>query len=59
MKQLKIGIVQQHNTADTSDNMRRLAASITSLSQQREIEAVRSGIDKRTRDTENYLENIG
>ena len=33
MKQLKIGIVQQHNTADTSDNMRRLAASITSLSQ--------------------------
>ena len=34
MKQLKIGIVQQHNTADTSDNMRRLAASITSLSQQ-------------------------
>ena len=34
MKQLKIGIVQQHNTADTSDNMRRLAASITSLTQQ-------------------------
>ncbi len=34
MKQLKIGIVQQHNTADTTDNMRRLAASITSLSQQ-------------------------
>ena len=34
MKQLKIGIVQQHNTADISDNMRRLAASITSLSQQ-------------------------
>ena len=34
MKQLKIGIVQQHNTADTADNMRRLAASITSLSQQ-------------------------
>ncbi|MBR0116419.1 MAG: carbon-nitrogen hydrolase [Prevotella sp.] len=34
MKQLKIGIVQQHNTADISDNKRRLAASITSLSQQ-------------------------
>ncbi len=34
MKQLKIGIVQQHNPADTADNMRRLAASITSLSQQ-------------------------
>ena len=34
MKQLKIGIVQQHNTADTADNMRRLAASITSLSLQ-------------------------
>ncbi len=34
MKQLKIGIVQQHNTADISDNMRRLAASITFLSQQ-------------------------
>ena len=33
MKQLKIGIVQQHNTADISDNKRRLAASITSLSQ--------------------------
>ena len=36
-----------------------LNLSITSLSQQREIEAVRSGIDKLTRDTENYLENIG
>ena len=34
MKQLKIGIVQQHNTADISDNKRRLAASITSISQQ-------------------------
>ena len=34
MKQLKIGIVQQHNTADISDNKCRLAASITSLSQQ-------------------------
>ncbi len=34
MKQLKIGIVQQHNTADISDNKRRLAASIASLSQQ-------------------------
>ena len=33
MKQLKIGIVQQHNTADISDNKRRLAASIASLSQ--------------------------
>ena len=35
-----------------------LNLSITSLSQQREIEAVRSGIDKLTRDTENYLENM-
>ena len=34
MKQLKIGIVQQHNTPDINDNMRRLAESITALSKQ-------------------------
>ncbi len=34
MKQLQIGIVQQHNTADTADNMRRLAESIAALSRQ-------------------------
>ena len=34
MKQLQIGIVQQHNTADTADNMQRLAASIEMLSHQ-------------------------
>lgn len=32
MKPLKIGLVQQHNTADLSDNRRRLAASIEKLS---------------------------
>ena len=32
MKQLKVGIVQQHNTADRNDNRRRLAESIKSLS---------------------------
>ena len=31
MKQLKVGIVQQHNTADRNDNRRRLAESIKSL----------------------------
>ncbi len=34
MKQLQIGLVQQHNTADTADNMRRLASSIEMLSRQ-------------------------
>ncbi len=34
MKQLQIGIVQQHNTADTADNMHRLASSIEMLSHQ-------------------------
>ena len=28
---MKIGIVQQHNTADVADNMRRLAASVEQL----------------------------
>ncbi len=32
MKQLQIGLVQQHNTADTADNMHRLASSIEMLS---------------------------
>lgn len=31
MKQLKVGIVQQHNTADRNDNRRRLAESIKGL----------------------------
>lgn len=31
MKQLKVGIVQQHNTADRNDNRRRLAKSIKGL----------------------------
>ena len=31
MKKLRIGIVQQHNTADIKDNMNRLAASIRQL----------------------------
>lgn len=30
---MKIGIVQQHNTADVADNMRRLAASVEQLAQ--------------------------
>ncbi len=34
MKQLQIGIVQQHNTADTADNMHRLASNIEMLSHQ-------------------------
>ena len=34
MKQLNIGIVQQHNTADVDDNIRRLAQSIATLAQQ-------------------------
>lgn len=32
-KELKIGILQQHNVADRGDNMRRLADGITSLAQ--------------------------
>jgi hypothetical protein len=36
-----------------------LNLSITSLSQQREIEAVKADLDKLVRDTDNYLENIG
>ena len=32
-KELKIGILQQHNMADRGDNMRRLADGITSLAQ--------------------------
>lgn len=32
-KELKIGILQQHNVADRGDNMRRLANGITSLAQ--------------------------
>ena len=31
---MKIGIIQQHNTADKNDNMRRLAESIGKLAQQ-------------------------
>lgn len=31
MRELKIGIIQQHNIADTNDNMRRLSANIESL----------------------------
>ncbi len=31
MKELKIGFLQQHNTADTKDNIRRLAEGITDL----------------------------
>ena len=31
---MKIGIIQQHNTADREDNKRRLAAKITKLAQQ-------------------------
>ena len=31
MKKLKIGLLQQHNTADTADNMRRLAEGIAIL----------------------------
>ena len=33
MKELKIGIIQQHNTADIQDNMKRLADGITQLAQ--------------------------
>ena len=36
-----------------------LNLSITSLSQQREIETVKASIDKLTRDTDNYLDNLG
>jgi N-carbamoylputrescine amidase len=31
MKEIKIGILQQHNTADAKDNMMRLAEGITDL----------------------------
>lgn len=31
MKQLKVGVLQQHNTGDTHDNMRRLSEGIRSL----------------------------
>ena len=31
---MKIGIIQQHNTADREDNKRRLAEKITKLAQQ-------------------------
>ena len=34
MKQLRIGIVQQHNTADVEDNKNRLAESIRQLAQE-------------------------
>ena len=34
MRSLKIGIIQQHNTADIQDNMKRLADGITQLAQQ-------------------------
>lgn len=34
MKNIKIGLLQQHNTADYSDNMRRLAEGIAQLAQQ-------------------------
>ena len=33
MKELKIGIIQQHNTSDIQDNMKRLADGITQLAQ--------------------------
>ena len=31
MKELKVGIIQQHNTADRSDNMQRLSEGIRRL----------------------------
>ena len=31
MRELKIGIIQQHNIADTNDNMRRLSENIERL----------------------------
>ena len=34
MRKLKIGLIQQHNTADTADNMRRLADGIADLARQ-------------------------
>ncbi len=34
MRSLRIGIIQQHNTADIQDNMKRLADGITQLAQQ-------------------------
>ncbi len=33
MKKIKIGFLQQHNTADTADNMKRLAEGIAQLAQ--------------------------
>jgi len=34
MKEIKVGIIQQHNTADLAGNMERLAAKIASLARQ-------------------------
>ena len=34
MKKIKIGLLQQHNTADTTDNMRRLAEGIAILAEE-------------------------
>lgn len=34
MKKIKIGLLQQHNTADTADNMRRLADGIAILAEE-------------------------
>ncbi len=34
MKKIKIGLLQQHNTADTADNMRRLAEGIAILAEE-------------------------
>ena len=34
MKKLKIGLLQEHNTADTADNMRRLAEGIAILAEE-------------------------
>ena len=34
MKKVKIGLLQQHNTADTTDNMRRLAEGIAILAEE-------------------------
>jgi N-carbamoylputrescine amidase len=33
MKRLKIGVLQQHNTADNTDNKTRLVASIKALAE--------------------------
>ena len=34
MRELKIGIIQQHNIADTNDNMHRLSENIERLAKQ-------------------------